>query len=1277
MKQRDTVQEAQYIEEQMKLGNMNAVERELQELFKDKDAYRAVMAKMQADLKSSALPGHVEIGEDGTVVLDFGPQQGAKAAATNGGEKTIGKDDEMIVVTPDGTITDTRQQGAPAGESHNFSTVTVFADGKEGTLLDNPAPPTLSDLELNESQFRQVATREMDPRERLYGRWYQAQQTGNFDNARDLADEFNKTYPHGNHSEYMTKVAANYNEDPAGAMLHSYHKALESGNFYMALSLGSRFVKEHDDRPESVAMRNWMTGVSEASQVTLDLSMYVSSEKAPTEYEMQQMVAEKLGFKDADIAMLGAQSGKDNPLSMFFKESGDDGCQRLLELASANKNGLVNIGDLYPGAIDQLKAFHKKLNPEMEFEPLPLVQATGGEKLALDVWNTGAQFVNGAAGSTADMIDGVGAAAGLTPIGIFGGDQYIHDAAKSLRNFGESLPMMGAYTDEDLNSAERCLLLFGAQTMGAAAPYLVGTAIKGVGWAARGAQGARALAFGSEIEGAAALASEASGLAQGTSRVARAIDFAKLAAEAGVTPKGAVIVNEFMGSMGNAGAMYNSTRDTFYQQWADQHHVSRTEAEKMMDAKTKEDIEFKSKVTGMAGAIVGLLNPANVPALSGLSEGTLKATQKLMVEKLANQFIVAGSTGVALEALNRTILATATGDPSRLKDLGKDSAGIFLGGMISAIPGMAAEAAIGRNPAGRGQEPLNPADADSARTADTAVPATAGKADTANPSGAYGRDSAAEAAATGDTGCNGVTVDAAPGQRVARNREGRISETVNANGERHTFEYSGDRISKITEPDGTVLERTGDNSWRCRNNGKESMMLKVDYSIDSNGSLITRTPDGSIVRHLDGRQESLDLRGRPESGNSTADINVERTNLMTKANDMVDSLPGFSETARERYKASFEELAQRIEDRQVRDPIDDAKIAETYKHISRLLEDNPSAPVARAHRVLLAEQLMHEAAFPSVTDQGANNTCNVTTVENRIATRDPAEIAALVTEVATTGQYVTSDGSVIDMRGHLNPDAEASAFLPTQLKDGPSARDGQRSYASQIFQTTAVNIHWQTTTTAPDGTACAPGDVAYRIIGGQERLVNTRTGAEYRQPDGQPYDAPSLSLGQIEGVHNHIVGRTDSEFIVSADSEVLIGNGRIKLNNPENLSRFLVHAKSEGKLPVIITVGSDVAPDGRVHSTHVFTVRDYDPRTGNAEVINQWGKQHDRLLGRPMKVEELNEQMFDCRRNAVNGRATEDLPPLDAITREPSPEGGIPRDAQPAIDRGRAISYDY
>jgi len=1198
MPKHDVAREAQYIEMQMQFGDLTAVELELQELLKDRTAYNAVIAKVQADLKASNMPGHVEIAEDGTVVLDFGPRQthGAQTAQAIVGEKVLRADDEMIVVSPDGKITDTRQTGfPPAVQKYTLSTVTIFDSDKPAEFVDNEQAPDVQDIELTDSQSRQIATRNEDPRERLYAQWYQANQAGNYDRARDLADQFIRDYPSGKHSQYLNKVAADYAGDPAGVMLQSYHQALNSGNFYMALSLGSRFVREHDDRPESVQMRNWLASVDGAARVTLDLSQYVKSGKVPTEYEIQQMVAEKLDYNSADVEVLGAHSNNENPLSMFFKASDADGCQRLFELASANPNGLVNVGDLQPGAINQLKAFRDKLHPKDTFEPLALVEATTGEKIALDAYNTVAQFANGATCTTADMIDGVGVAAGFGALGTVGGDQFLHDTARSLRNFGESLPMMGAYTNDDLNSAERCLLLFGAQTMGSALPYMAGTLVKGVGIAARGTQAARVLALGSEAGGAFDVAAGAGELVGGTSRAGRALSMARLAAEAGLTPKGAVIVNEMMGSLGNAGAMYHTTRDTLVKQWAEQHGVALNDAESRIDAKTKSDIELKARVTGVAGAIVGLLNPANVPALAGLEEGALKATQKLMVEKLAGQFMTAGGMAVALETLNRTVLATATGDASRLKNLGNDMPAIIFGGMLSAVPGMAAEAAVGRLPARQGQ------------------------------------DAASETSVAPSLRRQKVA-----GGEVLRDESGRVYESVGPNGERYAYEYNGDRISKVTEPDGTVVERIGERAWKATKDGREFVRLREDYSVDSDGTRVLIHDEGKEISRLDGTRDSVDLRDRALNV-APLEMPAERAAMFARVNHAVDAC-SFSPSEVSRYKASIQELTQRIEDRQVRDPMSDAQIAEAYKQVSKLLEENPGAPVSLTDRVLLAEQVMHEIAYPCTIDQGANNTCNVTTIENRMATRDPNEVAALVAEVATTGRYRTADGAVIDMRGQLAPDPVALSNFGHQLGSGVNAkgREYDRTYAGQIFQTTAVNVHWQTSRRAPDGSPCAPGDIAYRIINGAERLVNTRTGAEYRKSDGSPIDAPTLSLEDMKSLHNRIAGKDDYDFIVTADSKVQIGNDCVSLDTPEGLARYLEFQKAEGNLPVIVYLPGRGAPGSADHSAHVVTVRDYDSSTGTAEVINQWGMSHDRLLGNPMTLSELSSQMYDATRGGAN-----------------------------------------
>jgi hypothetical protein len=130
------------------------------------------------------------------------------------------------------------------------------------------------------------------------------------------------------------------------------------------------------------------------------------------------------------------------------------------------------------------------------------------------------------------------------------------------------------------------------------------------------------------------------------------------------------------------------------------------------------------------------------------------------------------------------------------------------------------------------------------------------------------------------------------------------------------------------------------------------------------------------------------------------------------------------------------------------------EVAKTYQQIERLMEKNDKAAVSEQKRIELAEQVMHQAANPTSISQGGYNTCNVTVTEVRAYTVNPSEAARMVSDVALTGEY-TSNGTPpthvkID-KDSLQPHGEA--------KENPPA-DGSRSYASQLFEVTAVNLYY-------------------------------------------------------------------------------------------------------------------------------------------------------------------------------------------------------------------------
>ncbi len=133
-----------------------------------------------------------------------------------------------------------------------------------------------------------------------------------------------------------------------------------------------------------------------------------------------------------------------------------------------------------------------------------------------------------------------------------------------------------------------------------------------------------------------------------------------------------------------------------------------------------------------------------------------------------------------------------------------------------------------------------------------------------------------------------------------------------------------------------------------------------------------------------------------------------------------------------------------------------------FQQLNRLLRENDNAKLSLSSRADLAEQVLNHAHDLTSIDQGANKTCNVTTIENRIYSRQPEEIARMIAELAETGRYTTNSGRQIKLSNSLTgmkPDVEARASLRMQANgNNPIKRDGARDWASQLVQTTMVKI---------------------------------------------------------------------------------------------------------------------------------------------------------------------------------------------------------------------------
>ncbi len=300
------------------------------------------------------------------------------------------------------------------------------------------------------------------------------------------------------------------------------------------------------------------------------------------------------------------------------------------------------------------------------------------------------------------------------------------------------------------------------------------------------------------------------------------------------------------------------------------------------------------------------------------------------------------------------------------------------------------------------------------------------------------------------------------------------------------------------------------------------------------------------------------------------------------------------------FKANEARFERRVEARGLSREV----ISDTYEQLGRLLEDVPGAPTSLEERTLVAQQLMEHLAEPTGVDQGTHGTCGYTALEARLLTRNPVASVKLIADVATTGKYCLTDGKVVSIDPtSLHPDPEARLF-PLQ--------EDRRSYASQLFQVTAVNIRYRN---EPFFYRQNPTTSRERGITGDE-LVDRITGQT------KPGAGGAASLLQLAEVNRLIVGPENNVSFLSAlsrksppDIEHVTSEGE--------LHSTLERLKSQKAFPVIIDINDHVEPfgsDWRVRHPgqkqdgagwHVVSITDYDSNTRTAAIDNQWGNKYD------------------------------------------------------------------
>jgi YD repeat-containing protein len=458
--------------------------------------------------------------------------------------------------------------------------------------------------------------------------------------------------------------------------------------------------------------------------------------------------------------------------------------------------------------------------------------------------------------------------------------------------------------------------------------------------------------------------------------------------------------------------------------------------------------------------------------------------------------------------------------------------------------------------------------------------------------------------------------------------QGRLREQSYTDKTVRTFEYDKDgnlnqetRFETRDDKNPTVWARQASTNFWVSNKGAlaEGKWQVKDgkFSIQNESGLSTMGADGKY--RVDEKQK-LDL---------ASDLNSQRAGLKEViAGKVKDS----AETKRfESEMAAFEKRAKET-------GLSDKEVANTYRELSRLLVTPGDQPVTQSDKTRLAMHAITHFADPTSTDQGWHNTCNVTTVESILASTQPAAMARLLADVGTTGKFRTKDGTEIKLDPKsLQPDKEADSRYPV---------DWNRSYASQVFQLTAANIHWQRQTNLPDGSYAGKGNIQYTQVTGpkaypgdtRERIVNLTNGSIQMQTDTaggtRPNDSPHLSPNPLPDIVQQITGKTPDTLVIA--NSAYPGVGGKGISTVSSLDGFhqklseLVKSKERrndgsevSKLPIILCVHTGKKPfsgsedeggsGGSKGSWHVVTVTGYDEKTGMVQLDNQWGRKWDHL----------------------------------------------------------------
>ncbi|MBZ0188104.1 MAG: hypothetical protein K8F91_17785, partial [Candidatus Obscuribacterales bacterium] len=330
----------------------------------------------------------------------------------------------------------------------------------------------------------------------------------------------------------------------------------------------------------------------------------------------------------------------------------------------------------------------------------------------------------------------------------------------------------------------------------------------------------------------------------------------------------------------------------------------------------------------------------------------------------------------------------------------------------------------------------------------------------------------------------------------------------------------------------------------------------------------------------------------------------------------------------------------------------------------------------RPWRGKLISQALDHAADPASIDQGSQAVCGIAALEARLYTRNPSAALELISTIALTGKFELKHppqkAVYLDQENNptLVPDAESESYESDKSEDS-----SRRSYASQVFESTAINIGLQN---RGDKSNFFYVNTVNPINHGDNRENNRRgyyvpvtadikDHSKYINLKEANADNSSVGITEVEelGIYRQITGKDESYFYIVAgqgsSKDNLRENGTAMLWKPEELPNMLLKLKQLNLFPGIASVDSSVSPiinqwrasglSGTPTGRHAITIPEISESGSQLAIDNFWGKKADntkldRITGKfPIHTSQLAQCILSNSKVSVDSKQLPDERP--------------------------------